>query len=274
MRNNYLLISALAITTAGLLLTSNSSGPASNGNRATGAPGDATMCTSCHAGGSFGTVDIDLNILDGNGDPITEYTPGETYAVSVDVSNSMGTPSGYGFQTIALEDGGDTPLNAFSNAGTGVQFSESSSRQYAEHSTPSSSGSFSFDWTAPSEGTGDVTFYAGANAINGNGVTSGDNAALANFTFPEVQGDTSDTTGDPNGVIALDENSFRMYPNPVVNTVQFEGIPFGTQVTIFSIKGEMISTRIVNDAAMDLSDLEAGIYIVRSELATKKFVKL
>ena len=64
MRNNYLLISALAITTAGLLLTSNSSGPASNGNRATGAPGDATMCTSCHTGGSFGTVDIDLNVLD------------------------------------------------------------------------------------------------------------------------------------------------------------------------------------------------------------------
>ena len=40
-------------------------------------------------------------------------------------------------------------------------------------STTGDSNSWSFDWTAPASGTGDVTFYGAFNAANGDEIISG-----------------------------------------------------------------------------------------------------
>ncbi|NQV53297.1 MAG: T9SS type A sorting domain-containing protein [Flavobacteriales bacterium] len=269
MKHNYLLLSSFILVIGGIILTSNANGPASNGNRATNAPGDgATKCTSCHTGGSFGDVSIDLTVNDGNGAEVSEYAPDEVYSVSVNVSSSMGTPSGHGFQAIALEDAGDTPLNGFSNAGSGVQFSVSSSRQYAEHSGPSASGAFAFDWTAPSAGTGSVTFYMGANAVNVNGSNGGDNAVLFEVSFAEMA-DTNDTNSNqpPAGIFAISaqEAAIQVFPNPVQGIVQLKGLASNQIVEVYSIKGEWILSEKVMANTMDLSSLQSGVYILRSE---------
>ena len=69
----------LSLITCGVLgivlLNSNAGGPASNGNRATGAPGDgSSTCVTCHnSGGAFGNVTIDMSMKDANGNVKTEY---------------------------------------------------------------------------------------------------------------------------------------------------------------------------------------------------------
>jgi len=276
MKHNYLLLSSLLLASFAVLFSSNSGGPASNGNKATGAPGDgATTCVTCHSGGSFGAVSIDLTVEDGSGNAITEYTPGETYAVSVQVTNASGTPSGYGFQAIALEDGANTTLNSFSNAGTGVQLSTTDSRQYAEHTGAKADGAFSFDWTAPSLGTGSVTFYVGANAVNGNGNNGNDNAGLGDFTIAEIA-DTTDTNGgDPNGIAELGQfKVLSVYPNPAVDQVQVLGLSSNDLLRIYDVQGKLVQTKAVRNGSLDLADLESGVYILRSEKAFGRFIKI
>lgn len=278
MKHNYLLLSSFLLVIGGVLFTSNASGPASNGNRATNAPGDgATKCTSCHAGGSFGDVSIDLTLTDGNGAEVSEYAPGEVYSISLNVSSSMGTPSGFGFQAIAITDVDDTPVNSFSNAGSGVQLSTSSSRQYAEHNGPSASGAFSFDWTAPSAGTGAVTFYMGANAVNANGNNGGDNAVLVEVSFAEMA-DTTDTNSNqpPAGLFAISpqETGIQVFPNPVQDIVQLKGITNNQLVEVYSIKGELMLSETVKASTMNLARLESGVFILRSEGKVGRFIKL
>lgn len=278
MKHNYLLLTSMLLVSIGLILTSNANGPASNGNRATNAPGDgATKCTSCHAGGSFGSVSVDFAMMDGNGNEVTEYAPQQVYSINISVASSMGTPSGYGFQAIALEDAGDTPLNSFSNAGVGVQLSTSSSRQYAEHSGPSSTGNFTFDWTAPAEGTGDVTFYMGANAVNVNGSNAGDNAVLVDFSFSEMA-DTNDTNSNepPAGIFSISSvgDAIQFFPNPVQDVVRLTGIEDNAIVQVYSINGSLIRNEVISEKTLDLSSLESGVYILRSENKTGRFIKI
>ena len=178
------------------LLTSNASGPASNGNRATGAPGDGSnTCVSCHNGnGNFGNVSIDLSMTDQNGNLKSEYVPDSVYEIKVTVNNSMGSPAGYGFQMICL-DSDDDNYDGWDNPSSNAQLSTSASRDYVEHDGISSSNEFTVDWTAPSEGSGEITFYVGANAVNGTGGTDMDRAAIDNFSFDEKEEE-----GDPNSI--------------------------------------------------------------------------
>lgn len=150
-----------------------SSGPAASGLDRTGSPlsGGAT-CSSCHGGGSFGTG-LTVTVKNSLGNPVTSYSPGSTYTVEYQATNSMGSPAGFGFQSVCL-----TSSNA--NAGNFSAFSTPNShiitlstRKYAEHSGINTAGFFSFTWVAPSAGTGTVKFYSIANAVNGSG-SSGD----------------------------------------------------------------------------------------------------
>ena len=88
------------------------------------------------------------------------------------MSNSAGTPDGYGFSMICL-DANDNNYNGWANASSNAQLSTSAGRNYVEHDGISSSNEFTVDWTAPSASTGDVTFYVGANAVNGADGNSG-----------------------------------------------------------------------------------------------------
>lgn len=278
MKNNYLLPIGVLVLAGGILFQSNSSGPANNGNRATGAPGDgASTCVTCHSGGSFGNVNIGLTINTDSGNAVTEYMPGATYSLQVDVSATSGTPSGYGFQMIALQDDGDDPTNSFQNAGSGVQLSTTSGRQYAEHTAASATGTFNVDWVAPSAGAGDVTIYIGANAVNGNGINGGDNAALFDLTISEMGGDTTDTTGngDPNGLFASPEApKLNVFPNPAVGVLQVQGASVDLETAeIYALNGQRIKTVDFKDGHVNVSDLESGVYLLFAGEQHVRFVK-
>ncbi len=170
-----------------LVLNSNSSGPANAGNGGrTGAPGDGT-CGNCHSGGVYGTVTPAIQVTPvGGGAAVTSYTPGTTYQVTVTVTSSAGTPVRYGFQLTSLRTSNNGFVGSFSNLGSNVRQSVSGARTYVEQQSASTTNSFTFRWTAPAAGTGQVRLYAAGNCVNGTGGTSGDNTGISNLTLSEA----------------------------------------------------------------------------------------
>lgn len=139
----------------------------------TGGPLSTGTCADCHSGGNF-SPSVSMEVLDGNNNPVTDYVPGNNYTVNISVTAGAGAPSGYGFQAVAL-DGANAQAGTFGTPTTSnSQISNSGSIQYIEHSGASSSGVFSYPWTAPASGTGNVVFYYMGLAVNGMGNTAGD----------------------------------------------------------------------------------------------------
>jgi hypothetical protein len=276
MKQHYLLFFSLLAVGASVLLTSNANGPASNGNFATGAPGDgATNCTSCHNGGAFGSVQVATEFINASSEFVSEYTPGEEYTINVNVSSSSGSPSAFGFQMVSLIDATEASAGSLSNASSGAKITEGNSRQYLEHSAPNSQGFFSVKWTAPTSGTGDVTFYYGSVATNGNGANSGDLGVIGSFLIPEVQGDTNDTNS--NGLFEFrtaDQAAFKLFPNPAQDWISISDVTFPAEVDVLDMKGNLLNSAVMQSERLDISSLESGVYFIRSGDRMARMIKL
>jgi hypothetical protein len=158
---------------------------ANSGN--TGAPGETTTCVTCHNSGSSYNPSLLINLYNqGTTTPVTSYAPGQIYDMQVVVNNSMGSPSGYGFQMVAL-NGSNSNAGSWSTPSSNTKIATlNNGRSYVEQNGVGSLNTFTMKWTAPSSGTGNVTFYSAGNAVNGNGAISGDNGALNNLTINEM----------------------------------------------------------------------------------------
>lgn len=154
----------------------------------TGAPGETSCAASgCHSGGANATNNIAL--LRGATTPLTEYTPGDTYNVIINVnqliSPSSTTPKN-GFEVIAL-DASNNMAGSFNVTNTNQTVKlTSGAKEYVAHKNAASLVAWAFQWTAPTQGTGTVTFYVAANMSNNNGNTSGDNIYTQSFTVTEA----------------------------------------------------------------------------------------
>lgn len=267
MRKPLLLTLSVAAVAALTTLQSNQNGPASNGNQATGAPGSGTACTSCHAGGSYGTMTIDIEMRTDSGTTVSEYVPGYDYEVAISVNHSSGTPSGFGAQIVPLADADNSLAGSWSNQSDNAKLTTTGNgRVYLEHKAKSATNEFTATWTAPTTGTGDVTFYMAGNAVNGNNATNGDNAVLDNVTFSEVIPDTA------NGISQLDEDKIKLFPNPAVNTITIQSS--SDYVEIYNLKGELVIAQNLKNKMIDLSSLNAGLYFVKVDDSIKKIMKL
>lgn len=160
----------LAVT---LWIGNTQASPNGPNNNYTGSPPDYNNCTLCH---STYPVNSGAGGITVSGVPAS-YTPGTTYPLLLTVADPQAMR--WGFQVTALDptwqtagnlsvaDPVNTQLNPFlpidvimhTNTGT-----------YA--GTPTS-GSWTFDWTAPASGD-EVTFYFAGNAANNNGFNTGD----------------------------------------------------------------------------------------------------
>jgi hypothetical protein len=140
-------------------------------NGYTGSPlefGGRTCGTNgCHGGGTtFQTNMITSNI------PSSGYVPGQTYQITATIVFAGRTK--FGFQLSPQRQNGTTAGTLIGNA----QVQITGSQRYATHTSGSNTGSgsrsWTFSWTAPAVGTGNVTFYAAFNAANNQNNTSGD----------------------------------------------------------------------------------------------------
>jgi hypothetical protein len=185
------------ITSALLLLaacyfvfTSYSSGPASNGLNKTGSQGSTAGCggSGCHNLSSSTTVTLEV---DSATTPVTHYIAGNTYTVKIHGVNSASLAA-FGFQFSAVKGigAGQTQAGTYSSIPAGTHTSTVGGLSILEHNSaitgPGGIINLSFQWTAPSAGSGTVTMYSALNAVNQNSNSLGDQYNITSTALTEL----------------------------------------------------------------------------------------
>ena len=255
MKQHYLLLSAMVTAvTVGVFSLASSSGqtqalagsPISGGN----------TCTNCHGG----TVNSGPGTIEINGLP-AEYVPGNTYALTLSMAGE--SSNRLGFQTVAL-DATETQAGSFGSLSSGVGTFTSGGATFLEHTSPSSSGSWSFDWTAPAAGTGTVTLYTAINATNANFSTNGDNVYNERFTLNE---------SSASSIGSLEQEAFKVYPNPTVDVINLS-LDFGQEeYRVYTLMGQTVKQGRLLGKTINLSDLPEGTYFLSIGDRVSKVVK-
>ncbi len=258
------LLTTFSILAMATLFMSNSGGRASSGGGDnTGAPPSGAFCQQCHASGAF-NPSVAIEVFEaGTTTAITEYVAGTTYDVKITVTAGNGSPVGYGQQTTVL-DANDAAITGWTSPGSGSQITDLSGRQFFEHSGISSTGEFTASWTAPAAGTGAVTFYTGANAVDGAGSTAGDGATKSSLAL------TEGFAANSSNLNKLGVN-MKVYPNPVEDVLNLETIGNSNgehTLTITNAAGQTVR-QITTDiqlgmdlTTMNVADLATGLYRV------------
>lgn len=225
-----------------------------------GSPGDnGNTCAACHNGGNFNTsVDITSDI------PESGYLLNTDYTINVNTSSSS---SALGFQLTA-ENSSNTKIGTFT-AGSGSRTVNSS--KSITHTSPSTSGDWSFTWTSPSTDLGRVTFYTAVNAGNGNDVASdgSDQTVTGSDSSPSLS------------ISEAERLNFDMFPNPASNNLTIQ-LPSGSEkavVQFYDNIGRLALTKDISSSNNEVSvnSLSTGIYILKvlsdGKIGSQKFLK-
>ncbi|MBC7861481.1 MAG: T9SS type A sorting domain-containing protein [Bacteroidia bacterium] len=237
----------------------------------TGSPGDGSSCTGCHGGTApnvAGLISSDI--------PASGYVPGTVYTITASVSDP--TKNKFGFQ-ISPQSTTGTKLGtlAVTDAARTVLVG---ANKYITHTSTGNAGisnasTWSFNWTAPAAGSGNLSFYGAFLIANANGTTSGDAVKLSTLAVSE------------NISSSIKENSLvqiNVFPVPATDVlnVSFSVIPEkNVTLKIFSLKGELIKETVFENSAqkisMNVEDLSEGMYLLEiisgNEKTIKRFVK-
>lgn len=260
----YVLLSGVGLL---FLLTSNIEFTGGSPGGKTGSPADGANCTQCHAGTaspveSWITSDI----------PATGYMPGETYTITA--TGTHGGVNKFGFEVTA-EDNSDAKVGTFiitNSVENKLTNDDNAVTHLPEGTTPmDDSKSWTFDWTAPAESTGDVTFYGAFNAANGNGANSGDVIYTTNYNVMEHAVGVNE--------IGQQEFEVSLYPNPFTDYIRVSMKDEKIQISsiqLFNQAGSMVkqitASSNSNELLIDASELNAGIYFMVLEASDKTSV--
>jgi hypothetical protein len=209
------------------------------------------------------------------------YSPGVTYTITASIE--QGGISRFGFQVLS-------GYSAATNASVGTtavlsttetKLLSSGQRRYITQVTGGSSGtnsrSWSFSWTAPGPGAGEVTFFMAGNAANNNNNRSGDMIYTTSLTLVEAAVGVED---------AFRNTSLEIFPTMVEHKINLLILDAGLspfQAQILNQQGQVVQEMELVPAGtelrreIDLGAIAAGMYYVRvvgegfSEI--KKFVK-
>lgn len=246
-----LLLSSIILAGAFLLATNTyHSYPDNPPTGKTGAPGEGT-CLDCHSGTNTSNSSSVTITFSGTNNT---YEPGQTYTITVDVSAGVNR---YGFQAIALNSSNGMAGSFTVTDGARTQIRTSGSKAYVSHKqggtgATNQATSWSFDWTAPAAGTGDVTVYSSVLAANSNGTTSGDNLHLKSLTLSEA---TSTSVND----LSTENQVINLYPNPSTHLIQVNS-EFNN-IQIYNLNGQLLQQH--NNLGTPIThNLPKGIYQV------------
>jgi hypothetical protein len=252
MRRIYVLLGIVAMVPMFLMLTAYNGevSRANDGNwENSGSPGDGADCSACHSGNlSTDNSWISTNI------PIGGYVAGQTYTIAI-TSTGGGSTSRKGFSATCENSANDY-------VGTFVITDATNTVFFQEHVSHTATGngltSWSFDWTAPATGSGEVTFYSST-------VFDGYGGGIVNSSESFVEA----TTGIPSLVF---ENELSVYPNPAIDQLNMKISSMKNelvQISIYSITGQhilnksvLVSGNSINQI-FDVSEFESGMYIIQ-----------
>lgn len=248
--------------------------PNGSPNGRTGSPGDGNntcAISGCHTGSA---VQTRAGIITSN-IPVEGYTPGQKYTITA-TTNS--TRQNFGFQispqsmsgallgVMTITNPSETKLT-----GAGKYITHTATAQ-----SPSGVKAWSFDWTAPAAGTGNVTFYGSFNYANGDGGTGGDSIVRSTLVVSEKL-----LSGvEANAFTKLGFNIFPMPASQELNLKNNHNV-YVSSVQIFDINGKlMMSKEVETDGSikMNIENLPVGTYLINisdsnKSLATSKFIK-
>lgn len=253
----------VAIASAFIFL-SNSIGRGRAAGPATTSPGETgQFCGSfgCHFSGAF-DPEVRILFFDDQGNETSEYLPGEEYSVTVKIDH-IGQPVGYGFQMVSLKSDDDTAINNFTDLPNQIHDVILFGRQYVEHSNRLGSDSIPVKWIAPDMGSGDITFYAAANAVNGNGSSSGDGSDTVQITIKE---------GMTSSLDFLNESSVELFPNPVQDYLNIKSETLPDELIVYNQSGQIMLKSYASNQ-LDLSHLNSGVYILHLLKDDSRIVK-
>jgi len=236
----------------------------------TGSPADGNDCTKCHSGvaqSAHGWISSNI--------PASGYVSGNTYTITL-----TGTHQGvnkFGFEFTA-EDSKSAKTGTFIITNT----SETQLTNMMHAVTHTGNGltptnnqkTWSFKWTAPAAGTGNITFYASLVAANGNNSPAGDLVFDIDSTFIQ----------DPSSSIQETEKNSRIiiYPNPVGNILSVKNMDQGNyQLQISDLSGKIVLEKSVQmnkeSLSLDISNIPSGVYFLQlkqeKHLFIKRFIK-
>lgn len=139
----------------------------------TGSPGENT-CRECHNSYALNSGGGSITIQNTNM-PNNQYTPGQTYTMSVTVSRAGTNLFGVGIEALTSSNQNGGTLNITDAVSTQIKSAliTGVNRSNIVHQLNGGAGSgskvFNFSWTAPAAGTGPVTFYYCGVAANSGG---------------------------------------------------------------------------------------------------------
>jgi len=264
---------------AAFIFTGNSAGAgASQGRDRSGSPLASGFCGNCHLGGDFGT-EVAVRLLQGDQE-VNTYTPGGIYTFQVQISAS-GDAQKFGFQAVALNNENHINAGAFGENPANTQLTTLDERVYFEHANKLDTNVFSIQWTAPSEGSGPVRFYAAGIAANNAGGSLGDDADQLDAPLTIAEG----TVSSLSAFNRLDID-WQVFPNPVEDLIytrlrldkkeQF-------QLRLIDAQNRTLENRQISLGAgehtlqNDLSFLSPGLYFMQligpTGISTRKVVK-
>ena len=226
-------------------------------------------CGNCHPGP---TSIADTGLITST-IPATGYLPDSTYTITATVTR-MGHVR-FGFE-ISPQDTLGNYLGLLINTNANTQLTAGNSH-YITHTFAGTTGTndyhtWTFDWTAPYAGTGDVTFYGSFNATNNNFTQLGDTCIVSKMLVHEG----SITTGIRQN--EMDQLALKdLYPNPANgdNAMIEYHLPQGVnaaEIVLYSIDGiELKSYPVVaniHTLALSTNELNNGIYLYQLRTAS------
>ncbi|MES2592251.1 MAG: choice-of-anchor V domain-containing protein [Bacteroidota bacterium] len=239
----------------------------------TGSPGDGSSCTAsgCHAGTATNQAGLITSTI-----PSSGYIPGQTYTVTGSITTSGKTR--FGFEMSPQNLAGALKGSLILTNTTHTQLvggGKYITHKLAGTSFPSGTATWSFDWTAPAAGSGDLTFYGAFNSTNNSGTTSGDLVTLSSLAV------TEDVLAGISESVNNVSNSISVYPNPVSDKLYFKNSlkEKALNVSIIDVNGKLVKKidGIQENEYMDMENIENGYYLLRIEtangMAVKKIVK-
>lgn len=187
------------------------------------------------------------------------YVPGTKYWVKILAGNRKPLPK-FGFQASCVS-GTTTKVNAGNIEAIAGSFTavRPGTIKVIEHTKALSATSFQyvsvFEWTAPPAGTGDVTFYVVVNAVNDDGLSTGDEPSGAmTQIFKE---NTSSSVKIKSNIAS------KIYPNPCNDVLNIETASKNKLMSsVYDLAGrQVIAPSHQNN--IDVSSLTAGFYLLR-----------
>jgi hypothetical protein len=259
MKQTILLITCVSIVVVGyivLIVFGNGNQAHSHGNGAlpgyTGSIADGQTCTSCHGGAPL-TNEIGLI---SSSVPVTGYVPNTTYTITATITRAGHTK--FGFEV--------SPQNAAGNLqGTLINTSTETklvgTGKYVTHTSSGTAGvsgskSWSFNWTSPAQGTGNVTFYGAFNITNSNSATSGDSITTSTLIIPE------------NLTVGINESdsyaNVELSPNPATSFIKVNSsTTIIKNIEIYNLNGQLVVNEQFKSDLINVEALKEGMYIVK-----------